>query len=83
MSETRATAEHALDTEPEFRALQRGRLVLGFIEDNERQSWAGEGWIRLDGPWIHILADEIGGWQSWPAHNVICIDWAAAEAGGS
>lgn len=66
--------------EPEFRAAQRGRVLLEWIEKGERQNCADDGWVRIDGPWVHLYSDEMEHWQTWPAHNVIAVDWETLDA---
>lgn len=63
--------------EPEFRAAQRGRLILEYVERGERHHAADKGWIKLDGPWVHFYGDDDGldHWQTWPASSVVYIDW--------
>lgn len=57
---------------PEFRAVQRGKLLL-ILE--EGQTWV-DGWGQIDGPWLHFLDDEDCRWQSWPLQHVRCVEWA-------
>lgn len=63
---------------PEFRDIQRARVVLDYTEGQEHGHAADTGWAQIDGPWLHWLADDpnLGdAWQTWPMHNVLCIDW--------
>lgn len=63
---------------PEFRVPQRGRLLLRFTDsDDQEYGTSDTGWIKLDGGWAHLLADENESWQSWPARNVVCVEWDA------
>lgn len=66
--------------EPEFRAAQRARLVLRFVEADDVVQEADDGWARIDGPWVHWFSEQQGYWQSWPHDKVICIEWEKVDA---
>jgi hypothetical protein len=65
--------------EPELQAPQRGTYGLYFYDGGAQQEYRGSGWIRVDGPWIHVCDDDYGHWQSWPAHLVVNIEWVDDE----
>ena len=60
---------------------QRARVILQYLEycpDRPEQIHADcHGWALIDGDWLWFWDDELGHWQSWPARNVLCVDWGS------
>lgn len=54
---------------------RRCRVVLEYVEQGEAVCWAGDARARVDSAWLHMLADDVGHWQTFPASAVVCIDW--------
>lgn len=67
---------------PELRRPQRARVILDFKEGDEYVHEAEVGWAKIEGSWVLWLADvDAGdsGWQLWPMHNVVCVEWLLTD----
>lgn len=56
-------------------AARHARLVLEFIENGQPQHGTEDGMAIIDGGWVLFLQDGAKAWQSWPARNIVRIEW--------